>query len=147
MSKILCVRSIPVKRTRKSPRSSEPFGAGILPYVPHTGRMPFTAEEEAEAVLMFADTKPASLPSITPTQLMAQIKTDLVRCKELGRRQDALWEEIQASKRKDRPSLPPIRGGAPRFEPSDQDWDDFHNWNREFDEDLGDDMQFIGACG
>jgi hypothetical protein len=51
--RIIALPSLPVKPTRKSPRPSAPFGAGILP---HAGRrMPYTQADLDEAVLMFAD--------------------------------------------------------------------------------------------
>jgi hypothetical protein len=69
MSKILCLPNVPVKTNRKSYRPTTPFGYGILlPPAP----------------------PPAPLPPITPSQLAAQIAEDLVRIREIGRRQDAL---------------------------------------------------------
>lgn len=35
----------PVKPTRVAPRSTRRFGAGILAYVPHAGRMPYTTAD------------------------------------------------------------------------------------------------------
>lgn len=46
---------IPVKPSRVTPRPSTRFGAGLTFYVPHVGRVPFTAADAAEAVAMFAD--------------------------------------------------------------------------------------------
>jgi hypothetical protein len=61
------------------------FGAGILRSVPHHGTCPFTqADAQEVAATMFG-----------PCQLDRQIKEDLARCKELGRRQDALLAAIR----------------------------------------------------
>jgi hypothetical protein len=128
-----------IKTNRKSPRPSTPFGAGILPFVPHVGRTSFTANDQAEAALLFAE-QPAK-PVLTPAELMAQIRGDIDRCKELGRRQDALAEVM-------RKPLPPISGGAPaRFVPSPQDWDDYHRFSVDLDQRYDDDQLYIGACG
>ena len=55
MSRIFRTTNVPVKATRKTARPSTSFGAGILPYRPFAGVMPFTVQDAAEAVLMFAD--------------------------------------------------------------------------------------------
>jgi hypothetical protein len=126
-----------VKPTRKSPRHSEAFGVGILPFVPFTGRTQFTATDEAEAAAMFAT--PASEPLNWIDQLQAQIKSDLVRCEALGRRQDALAARIEMSKR----GIRPISGGAPtRFAPSPDDLEDVFGRGHQ-----GDDAQFMTAAG
>jgi hypothetical protein len=52
---ILCRTRPQVKPTRISPRPATRFGQGILPYVPHVGRMPFTAADERAAAQMFAE--------------------------------------------------------------------------------------------
>jgi hypothetical protein len=53
--RIMCVSTPQVKPTRVSPRPSARFGAGILPYVPHAGRKPYTAADERAAARLFAD--------------------------------------------------------------------------------------------
>jgi hypothetical protein len=133
MSRIVCVGSVPVKPHRKTSRKTAPFGQGILAYRPHSV-VAFTAADQAEAVAMFAEAKPAPT---TFDSLMSQIKSDLVRCQELGQRQDSLAAMIKAG-------VKPISGGSPeatRFVPSDQDWDDMYA------DRFGDDMQYIGAVG
>jgi hypothetical protein len=73
--------------------------------------------------------------------LMSQIRDDLVRCQELGRRQDALAAKIEMFKR----GIRPIAGGSPeatRFIPSEQDIEDVFG-----SPSCGDDAQFMNAAG
>jgi hypothetical protein len=123
-----------VKPVRVSRRPNAPFAMGVLPFVPYVGTMPFTAADEAE--LVAANSEPAVKPMpIRPSELAAQIKADLARCRELGRQYDALLNP-----------LPPLSGGAPRFVPSEQDLADFHAAGRDFDDRM-DYMLAVGACG
>jgi hypothetical protein len=55
MSRMICLPSLPVKPTRRTPRSSSSFGTGILRSLPFAGRMPYTAQDLADAAAMFAD--------------------------------------------------------------------------------------------
>jgi hypothetical protein len=57
-------------------RNSTPFGHGILP-----------------------PASPAA-PTLTPSQLQAQIAEDLIRIRELGARQDALAAQIRRDRRR-----------------------------------------------
>jgi hypothetical protein len=63
------------------------FGRGVLISRPHDTR-PYTADDLAEAAAMFG-ANPAPLPPISPCRLMAQIKSGLEECAELGRSIDA----------------------------------------------------------
>jgi transposase-like protein len=44
--------------------------------------------------------EPPSAPTLTPSQLQAQIAEDLVRIRELGQRQDALAAKIRNDRRR-----------------------------------------------
>jgi hypothetical protein len=81
--------------------------------------MPFSATDSAEAAQMFSE-----LPSITPAALTTQIKADLVRCQEVGRRQDALLASLRSP-------LPPISGGSP--DATDKDLDSHYEESRWID--------------
>jgi hypothetical protein len=63
MSTIICVKSVPVKPVRRTPRPSVPFGQGILASHPFAGRMPYTQADLDEAAQMFADSR---TEAITP---------------------------------------------------------------------------------
>jgi hypothetical protein len=66
MPTIMCVKSVPVKPLRRTPRLSAPFGAGIESrsyYHPFAGQMPYTQADLDEAAAMFAD---ARVDAITP---------------------------------------------------------------------------------
>lgn len=54
MSQIIIVSSPKVKPTRRTVRTSSRFGAGILPFVPFVGVMPYTPQDLADAAQMFA---------------------------------------------------------------------------------------------
>ena len=58
MSRIMCVATLKVKPTRKSPRPSAPFGQGILASRPFAGRMPYTLADLSDAAAMFASAEP-----------------------------------------------------------------------------------------
>lgn len=55
MSRMIRHSAVLVKPTRRTPRPSTRFGAGISPYVPFDGRKPYTAQDVVDAVAMFAD--------------------------------------------------------------------------------------------
>jgi hypothetical protein len=137
MSKIFAVATIPVQRTRKTPPSGLPFGFGLIRSVPYAGRQPFTANDDAEVTSIFGD-KPVTTAPSWIERLADQIKSDLVRIQELGKRQDSLAPMMAAN-------IKPIRGGspeAPRFVPSEQDLEDVFG-----SPSCGDDAQFMTAAG
>ena len=105
------------------------FGRGVLKSVP-SFKAAFSFADAQEAALMFAEApKPAPRPSITPGQLMAKVRDDIARCKELGRRQDALLLALHGIK--------PISGGsfdANAREMQSRRMDDIYNG---IDEDAG----------
>jgi hypothetical protein len=70
------------------------FGRGVLISRPHDTR-PYTAGDLADAAAMFGDEAARPLPPITPCQLMAQIKSDLARCKDLARSIDAFADSLR----------------------------------------------------
>jgi hypothetical protein len=113
MSKIFCTASVRVKRTRVSRRHSEPFGAGVLAFVPFVGVMPFTVADVEEAALLFADvTNPAPTPLNWIDRLQAQISESIRLSQALGRRQDALMARIQMSKL----GIRPVCGSSPEHD-------------------------------
>jgi hypothetical protein len=104
MSRIIASASVAHKIDRSSYRRvSTPFGYGILlPPAPPT----------------------APLAPITPAALAEQIRTDLARLREIGRRQDALLASLRSP-------LPPIAGGSP--EATDKDLDSLYEESRWLD--------------
>ena len=55
MSRMICVSTPRVKPARRRPADPHPFGAGILPYHPSAGRVPYTIEDLDAAAQMFAN--------------------------------------------------------------------------------------------
>jgi hypothetical protein len=103
MSKLSCTATCPVKVSRKSYRSPTPFGYGILlPPAPPT----------------------APLAPITPAALAEQIRTDLARLREIGRRQDELMAKVHG--------IRPVCGGSPEG-PNDRNLDAMYEESRWID--------------
>jgi hypothetical protein len=104
MSRIVCVGSVPVKPHRKSPRKPGPFGRGVFP--PARPFEPSKSDRIEWATMATVSAKPAPM---TFDALMSQIRGDLVRCQELGRRQDDLMAKIRLSKM----GIRPVCGSSP----------------------------------
>ena len=58
MSRIICIADARVKPTRKTPRPASRFGAGIMPFTPFVGHMPFTLADVAWAAQAFGESSP-----------------------------------------------------------------------------------------
>ena len=134
MSRIICLATIPVKRTRKTDLApNHRFGQGILPSRPHAS-LPYSGEDDAQAAAMFRE---EPLPRPRPiSEVIASTERSLAACKGLLQSIDRHQMRIQGVR--------PLRGGSPEARPSvptDADWDEARSQRH------GDDMEFIGACG
>lgn len=114
MSRIIALPSLKSKPTRRTARPDAPFGAGILPYRPSSGRMPYTAEDLAWAAQAFADPEPdwdqlAGEAAFLDT-LEALTPAPVDRCRSCGELSEALaggrCPECRAFARFEAPSGP-----------------------------------------
>jgi hypothetical protein len=129
-----------IKPTRKTIRKPGPFGRGVFPRV--RPFEPSHADRIDLATMATVPAKPAPTPLNWIDRLAEQIRGDLVRIRELGERQDALYLKLHG--------IAPICGGAPtKFEPSEEDWADFYGWTDEPVHRVpgDDDMAYVGAVG